>query len=47
MNLHMTQYWLLKLVEMEGNGVVSVGGLIGRIEANAHAPASSAMEREG
>lgn len=45
MNLHMTQYWLLKLVEMEGNGVVSVGGLIGRIEANAHA--SSAMEREG
>jgi transcriptional regulator with XRE-family HTH domain len=45
MNLHMTQEWLLKMAEKEGNGVVSVGGLVGRVEANALALASPATER--
>ena len=45
MNLNMTQAWLLKMAEKEGNGVVSVGGLVGRVDANAQALSSTATER--
>lgn len=44
MQLHMTQEWLLKMAEKEGGGVISVGGLISRIEANT-AAVSAATER--
>lgn len=45
MNLHITKEWLLKMAEKEDNGVVSIGGLVGRVEANALALASPATER--
>jgi transcriptional regulator with XRE-family HTH domain len=45
MDLHMTNEWLLKMAEKEGNGIVSVGGLAARVEANAGALASPTTER--
>ena len=46
MDLHMTQEWLLRMAEKEGNGIVSVGGLVGRIEVQAQAPATPAIARQ-
>lgn len=45
MKLHMTQEWLLKMAEKEGNGIVSVGGLVSRVEGGPQPPASPATER--
>ena len=40
MNLNINPDWLLRMAEKEGNGVVSVGGLVTRIEADAAAQTS-------
>jgi hypothetical protein len=38
MNLNINPDWLLRMAEKEGNGVLSVGGLVTRIEADAQTP---------
>jgi hypothetical protein len=44
MNLNINQDWLLRMAEKEGNGVVSVGGLVTRIETSSNAQTTPAMK---
>src|ERR1017187_7485749 len=37
MNLNISREWLLRMAEKEGNGIVSVGGLVARIDPKAFA----------
>ena len=43
MKLNINPDWLLRMAEKEGNRIVSVGGLVTRVEANAAAQTSPAM----
>src|SRR5947209_4924719 len=43
MKLNINPDWLLRMAEKEDNGIVSVGGLVSRIETEAAAQTSPAM----
>ena len=44
MNLNISQDWLLRMAEKEGNRAVSVGGLVGRLDPNAAAQVLPAIK---
>lgn len=45
MNLQISKEWLLRMAEKEGNGIVSVGGLIGQVKTTSQVPSAPAAER--
>ena len=40
MNLNISREWLLRMAEKEDNGIVSVGGLVARVDPKAFAKAA-------
>jgi hypothetical protein len=44
MNLNISREWLLRMAEKEGNGIVSVGGLVARIDPKAFAKPAPVTE---
>jgi hypothetical protein len=47
MNLKVTREWLLRMAEREGDGIFSVGGLVGRIDRGALTASASPREGRG
>lgn len=47
MNLKIDPEWLHKMADKEANGIVSVGGLVARVEATTEPPPVEAPEADG